>query len=76
MTRHARVQRRGTDATPNKLIGVGSIRKDLAHSVGMTTALRDFRRSSDEATNITIQTNAAHPYVFVVKKNKPDPFGV
>ena len=36
----------------------------------MTTALRDFRRSSYEATNITIQTNAAHPYVFVVKKNK------
>jgi hypothetical protein len=64
------VQRRGTDATPSKLIGVGNIRKDLAHSVGMTTALRDFRRSSYEATNITIQTNAAHPYVFVVKKNK------
>ena len=64
------VQRRGTDATPSKLIGVGNIRKDLAHSVGMTTAVRDFRRSSYEATNITIQTNAAHPYVFVVKKNK------
>lgn len=64
------VQRRGTDTTPSKLIGVGNIRKDLAHSVGMTTALRDFRRSSYEATNITIQTKAAHPYVFVVKKNK------
>jgi hypothetical protein len=64
------VQRVGTDATPSKLIGVGNIRKDLAHSVGMTTALRDFRRSSYEATNITIQTKAAHPYVFVVKKNK------
>ncbi len=36
----------------------------------MTTVLRDFRRSSYEASNITIQTNAAHPYVFVVKKNK------
>jgi hypothetical protein len=64
------VQSNGTDATPSKLIGVGNIRRDLAHSVGMTTALRDFRRSSYEATNITIQTNAAHPYVFVVKKNK------
>jgi Z1 domain len=62
--------RKGTDITPSKLIGVGTIRKDLAQSVGMTTTLRDFRRSSYEATNITIQTNAAHPYVFVVKKNK------
>jgi hypothetical protein len=64
------VARRGADATPSKHIGVGNIRKDLAHSVGMTTALRDFRRSSYEATSITIQTNAAHPYVFVLKKNK------
>ena len=32
--------------------------------------LRDFRRSSYEASNIAIQTNASHPYVFVVKKNK------
>lgn len=64
------IQRKGTAATANKLIGVGNIRKDLAHSIGMTTALRDFRRSSYEATNITIQTRAAHPYVFVVKKNK------
>ena len=39
-------------------------------SVGMTTVLRDFRRSSYEASNIAIQTKAAHPYVFVVKKNK------
>jgi hypothetical protein len=64
------IPRRGADATPSKHIGVGKIRRDLAHSVGMTTALRDFRRSSYEATNITIQTNAAHPYVFVLKKNK------
>ena len=67
------VQRRGTDATPSKLIGVGNIRKDLAHSVGMTTVLRDFRRSSYEATNITIQTNAAHPYVFVRQEEQVDP---
>jgi hypothetical protein len=64
------VPRSGAKVTKNKLIGVGRIRKDLAHTVGMTTALRDFRRSSYEATNITIQTNAVHPYIFVVKKNK------
>lgn len=64
------VQRKGTAASLNKLVGVGKIRKDLAQGSGMTTVLRDFRRSSYEATNITIQTNAAHPYVFVVKKNK------
>jgi hypothetical protein len=64
------VRHKGADTTPSKLIGVGNIRKDLAHSVGMTTALRDFRRSSYEATSITIHTDAPHPYVFVVKKNK------
>ncbi len=62
--------RRGTNVTPSKHIGVGMIRRDLAQSSGMTTVLRDFRRSSYEATNITIQTDSAHPYVFVVKKNK------
>jgi hypothetical protein len=36
----------------------------------MTTVLRDFRQSSYEASNIAIQTKAAHPYVFVIKKNK------
>ena len=65
------IPRRGTNVTPSKHIGVGLIRKDLAQASGMTTVLRDFRRSSYEASNITIQTNAAHPYVFVVKKNKP-----
>lgn len=62
--------RRGTNVTPSKHVGVGMIRRDLAQSSGMTTVLRDFRRSSYEATNITIQTDSAHPYVFVVKKNK------
>jgi hypothetical protein len=62
--------RRGTKVTPSKHVGVGLIRRDLAQSSGMTTVLRDFRRSSYEATNITIQTDSAHPYVFVVKKNK------
>jgi hypothetical protein len=60
--------RKGVNVT-NKYIGVGLIRKDLSQASGMTTVLRDFSRSSYEASNITIQTNAAHPYVFVVKKN-------
>jgi hypothetical protein len=64
------IPRKGTNVTPSKHIGVGLIRKDLAQASGMTTVLRDFRRSSYEASNIAIQTNAAHPYVFVVKKNK------
>jgi hypothetical protein len=65
------IPRKGSNVTPRKHIGVGLIRRDLAQASGMTTVLRDFRRSSYEASNITIQTNAAHPYVFVVKKNKP-----
>jgi hypothetical protein len=62
--------RRGVSATPRQHVGVGLIRRDLAQGIGMTTVLRDFRRSSYEASSITIQTNAAHPYVFVLKKNK------
>lgn len=61
---------KGTNVTPSKHIGVGLIRKDLAQAMGMTTVLRDFSKSSYQASSITIQTNAAHPYVFVVKKNK------
>lgn len=64
------IPRKGTNVTPSKHVGVGLIRKDLAQASGMTTVLRDFRRSSYEASNIAIQTDAAHPYVFVVKKNK------
>lgn len=64
------IPRKGTNTTPRKHIGVGLIREDLSQGSGMTTVLRDFRRSSYQASNITIQTNAAHPYVFVVKKNK------
>lgn len=64
------IPRKGSNVTPRKHIGVGLIRKDLAQASGMTTVLRDFRRSSYEASNIAIQTHAAHPYVFVVKKNK------
>ena len=64
------VPTRGRNVTPSKHIGVGLVRRDLAQATGMTTVLRDFRRSSREAANITIQTDAPHPYVFVVKKNK------
>jgi hypothetical protein len=63
------IPRKGTNVT-RKHIGVGLIRTDLAGSSGMTTVLRDFRQSSYEASNIAIQTKAAHPYVFVIKKNK------
>ncbi|HEY3924650.1 MAG TPA: Z1 domain-containing protein [Acidothermaceae bacterium] len=64
------IPRKGANVTPSKHIGVGLIRKDLAQASGMTTAIRDFRQSSYEASNITVQTDATHPYVFVVKKNK------
>jgi Z1 domain len=61
--------RKGTKPM-RKHVGVGLIRTDLAQASGLTTVLQDFKRASYEATNIAIQTNAAHPYVFVVKKNK------
>lgn len=63
------VPKKGAKVT-RKHIGVGQIRKDLAQALGMTTVLQDFSRKSYEASSIAIQTNAAHPYVFVVKKNK------
>ncbi len=63
-------RRTGADTTPSKHIGIGLIRKDLAHTVGMTTVLRDFRKSSYEASSITLPKDAAHPFVFVLKKNK------
>lgn len=53
-----------------RLIGVGALDQSLSHTVGMTTVLQDFRKSSLLATNISLNAEAAHPYVFVVKKNK------
>lgn len=53
-----------------RFVGVGSLRRDLAKAVGMTTVMRDFRKSSQEATNITVNTGDPQPYVFVLKKNK------
>ena len=63
------VPRKGAKVT-RKNIGVGLIRKDLAQGSGMTTVLHDFSGKSYEASSITIQTKASHPYVFVIKKNK------
>lgn len=63
------VPRKGAKVT-RKHVGIGLIRKDLAQGSGMTTVLQDFSGKSYEASSITIQTEAPHPYVFVVKKNK------
>jgi hypothetical protein len=61
--------RAGTSVTP-KFIGVGGINKQIANPQGMTTAARDFTKSSHEATSITVDSRASAPYVFVMKKNK------
>jgi hypothetical protein len=61
--------RAGTSVSP-KLIGVGGINKQIANPQGMTTAARDFTKSSHEATSITVDSRASAPYVFVMKKNK------
>lgn len=63
------IPRKGTKIT-NKNIGVGLINPELARANGMTTEVQDFKRASYQASNITIPSNATHPYVFVVKKNK------
>ncbi len=53
-----------------RLIGVGALDQTLAHATGMTTVLQDFKKSSLQATNISLNADASDPYVFVVKKNK------
>ncbi|WP_448638646.1 Z1 domain-containing protein [Geodermatophilus sp. URMC 63] len=53
-----------------RLIGIGSLNQTLAHAHGMTTVLQDFKTSSLQATNISLNAEASDPYVFVVKKNK------
>lgn len=60
----------GGAPSAERFVGVGSLRRDLAKAVGMTTVMRDFRKSSQEATNITVNTGDPQPYVFVLKKNK------
>jgi hypothetical protein len=51
-----------------RYIGIGKLNKDLTRAVGMTTVVRDFSKSSQEATNISVSSSAHDPYVFVVKK--------
>ncbi|MFT2815559.1 Z1 domain-containing protein [Leifsonia sp. A12D58] len=65
-----KVARAGSGPSSERFIGVGAIRKDLAKASGMTTVMRDFRKSSQEATNITVTLDQPQPYVFVLKKNK------
>jgi hypothetical protein len=60
----------GSAPDAERYIGVGALRRDLATAFGMTTVMRDFRKSSQEATNIRIASDESRPYVFVVKKNK------
>ena len=60
----------GSAPDAERYIGVGALRRDLATAFGMTTVLRDFRKSSQEATNIRIASDESRPYIFVVKKNK------
>ena len=64
------VPRPGSAPATERFIGVGALRKDLAKAIGMSTVMRDFRKSSQEATNISVTSDAADPYVFVLKKNK------
>jgi hypothetical protein len=55
---------------PPRYIGVGSLRKDLANAIGMTTVTTDFRTGSLEATSHEVGSHPSTPYIFVVKKNK------
>ena len=64
------VPRPGSAPSTERFIGVGALRRDLAKATGMSTVMRDFRKSSQEATNISVTSDAADPYVFVLKKNK------
>jgi hypothetical protein len=65
-----RASRPGVPIGTDRFIGIGALRNDLANAIGMTTVLRDFRKSSQEATNISVSAGESRAYVFVVKKNK------
>lgn len=62
--------RNGVPAAPTKRIGVGALNGLIPAAQGMTTVVQDFRKSSQQASNITVDRNSSSPYVFVVKKNK------
>lgn len=60
----------GVPAAPTKKIGVGALDGTIPAAQGMTTVLQDFRKSSQQASNISVDKHSSSPYVFVVKKNK------
>ena len=64
------VDRASVSTSPSRYVGIGLLDKTLAQAAGMTTVMRDFRKSSFEATNIQVSSKSPEPYVFVVKKNK------
>lgn len=62
--------KQGVAAAPTKKVGVGLLDGTIPAAQGMTTVVQDFRKSSQQASNISVDRHSAVPYVFVVKKNK------
>jgi len=60
----------GSQLAVNPVFGVGSWLSNFVAAQGMTTQASDFRKTSQQATNIAIDPNTSTPYVFVLKKNK------
>lgn len=60
----------GAQLAVNPVFGVGSWLSNFVAAQGMTTQATDFRKTSQQATNIAIDPNTPTPYVFVLKKNK------
>lgn len=60
----------GVSAVPTKQIGVGALDKTIPVAQGMTTVFQDFRKSSQQASNISVDQHSSSTYVFVLKKNK------
>lgn len=56
--------------THDKVVGVGKFPTSFLRGQGMTTHAKDFVSAAMQATGVTIDPNADHPYVFVIKKNK------
>lgn len=54
----------------SNVVGVGRFDRRTLDAFGMTTALTDFRRASKTAMNFALNTDSAHPYIFVLKKNR------
>ncbi len=63
--------RAGTTTT-QRLIGVGGINKQIANPQGMTTAARDFTKSSREATSITIDSKSFGALRFFCSQEKQE----